>query len=163
MERSVAFYKISAAGNDFILIDNRRRLLPRSPVKLVSRWFHRKFGIGADGVILLEESSKADFRMRYFNADGSAAAMCGNGGRSIARFAHLLGIAGTEMTFETDAGLIQARILGKTVRLRLSEPRGARLDFPLKVDRREFSASFINTGVPHTVIFVNDIDRKSVV
>ena len=162
MEKVIHFYKISAAGNDFVLVDNRRKLLPRNVSPLAQKWCHRKFSVGADGLIVLEESKKAHFKMRFYNADGSLAAMCGNGGRSLARFAHLLGAAPKNMTFETDAGLVQADILGKTVRLRLYEPKGAKLDFPLRVEKKEFDASFIDTGVPHTVIFVNDIEKADV-
>lgn len=163
MKKTVEFYKISAAGNDFIMVDNRKKLLPRNIPKLAERWCNRKFSVGADGMILLEDSKRAQFKMRYFNSDGSAAAMCGNGGRSIARFANLLGVAPKKMTFETEAGLINAEILKKNVRLWLYEPKDARLDFTLKVERREFDVSYLNTGVPHTVIFVNDIDKADVV
>ena len=143
--KKIEFMKISAAGNDFILIDNRKRIVPRDLAKFVEKICHRKFSVGADGVMLLEDSKKADFKMRFFNADGSSASMCGNGGRSIARFAHLLGIASKKMDFETDAGLVCAEILGENVRLALYEPKDARLDFTIRVDRKEFDASFINT------------------
>jgi diaminopimelate epimerase len=158
----IKFFKISAAGNDFVMIDNRRKIMPRNVSDIARKLCHRQFSIGGDGMILLEESKRADFRMRYFNADGSAAAMCGNGGRSIARFAHILGVGGKKMNFETDAGLVHAEIMNKNVRLWLYEPKDARLDFPLKVERREFDVSFINTGVPHAVIFVNDVEKADV-
>lgn len=159
---TIPFYKISAAGNDFIIVDNRQKSLPRAVPALARKWCNRKFAIGADGLILLEPSSCAHFRMRFYNADGSAASMCGNGGRSIARFAHLIGVAPKKMTFETDAGLVSAEIGTRTVRLGLYEPTDARLDFTLKVATREFDVSYINTGVPHTVIFVNDIEKIDV-
>jgi diaminopimelate epimerase len=162
MKKNIHFYKISAAGNDFVLVDNRKKILPRSLSALAKKWCDRKFSIGADGLLILEKSSHADFRMRYFNADGSAAAMCGNGGRSIARFAHLLGVAAKQMVFETDAGQVHAAILGRTVRLKLYEPREVRLDFALTVEKRKFDVSFINTGVPHTVILVNDAEKVDV-
>lgn len=145
------------------MVDNRRKILPRTLSALALKWCSRKFSVGADGLIVLEDSKAADFRMRYFNSDGSAASMCGNGGRSIAQFAYVLGVAGKKMTFETDAGLVKAEILPSSVRLGLYEPKDARLDFSLKVEKREFDASFINTGVPHTVIFVNDIRKADVV
>jgi diaminopimelate epimerase len=160
--KNISFYKISAAGNDFVLVDNRKKILPRNVAPLAAKWCDRKFSIGADGLLLLEDSKNADFRMRYFNSDGSLAAMCGNGGRSIARFAFILGIAAKKMSFESDAGLMRAEILGKNVRLWLSEPRDARLDFTLKVGKREFDVSSINTGVPHTIIFVNNIEKADV-
>lgn len=161
-KNTIPFYKISAAGNDFIIVDNRQKTLPRAVPVLARKWCNRKFSIGADGLILLEPSACAHFRMRFYNADGSAASMCGNGGRSIARFAHLIGVAPKKMTFETDAGLVSAEIGVKTVRLGLYEPTDARLDFTLKVATREFDVSYINTGVPHTVIFVNDIEKIDV-
>lgn len=160
--KTINFYKITAAGNDFVLIDNRRKVVPRDASRYAKIWCDRKFGIGADGLLLLEKSATADFRMRYFNSDGSPAAMCGNGGRSIARFAHLLGVAQKKMSFESDAGLMRAEILGKNVRLWLSEPKDARLDFSVKAGKRELDVSFINTGVPHAVIFVNDIEKADV-
>jgi diaminopimelate epimerase len=162
MKKGIKFYKISAAGNDFVMIDNRKKALPRNVSAFAKKLCDRKFSIGADGLILLESSKSSDFRMRYYNSDGSVAAMCGNGGRSIARFAHILGAASRKMSFETDAGPVKAEIFGRTVRLALYEPKGVRLDFPLKVEKREFDASFINTGVPHTVIFLNSIEKADV-
>jgi diaminopimelate epimerase len=163
MKTTVHFSKLSAAGNDFILIDNRESVLPQELSPLVKKWCHRKFSVGADGLITLEKSDNHDFRMRYFNADGSPAAMCGNGARSIARFAWLLNAAPKKMAFETDAGIIHAEILGSTVRLRMSEPKDARLDFTVSDEKREFSVSFIDTGVPHVVIPVNNADKTDVV
>ncbi|MCX5781939.1 MAG: diaminopimelate epimerase [Elusimicrobia bacterium] len=160
--KTINFHKISAAGNDFILIDNRNKILPKDESLLAKKLCDRKFAVGADGLIILENSDKTDFKMRYYNSDGSIASMCGNGGRSIARFANILGIVQNKMTFETEAGFVKAEILGKEIKLFLYEPKDAKLDFTLRVDKREFSVSFINTGVPHTVIFVNDIDKTDV-
>ena len=162
MKKTISFHKISAAGNDFVMIDNRKKALSRNIPALARKLCNRKFSVGADGLILLEDSKHGDFKMRYYNSDGSSAAMCGNGGRSIARFAHLLGAASKKMAFDTEAGLVRAEILGKNVRLSLYEPKDVRLDFSLKVEKREFDASFINTGVPHTVIFLNSIDKADV-
>ncbi len=163
MPKPISFYKISAAGNDFVLIDNRLNVLPKDVSALAKKLCDRRFAIGADGLLVIENSDKADFKMRYYNSDGSEAAMCGNGGRAVARFANILGAAKQRMTFETEAGLVRGEILGKEIKLFLYEPKDARLDFTLRVDRREFSASFINTGVPHTVIFVNDIEKTDVI
>lgn len=162
MNKAINFYKISAAGNDFVLVDNRRKVLPRNLTPVAKTWCDRRFSIGADGLIVLEDSRKADFRMRYYNSDGSPAAMCGNGGRSIARFAHVLGIVPKKMVFESDAGLIRAEILAKSVRLRLYEPKNVRLDFALKTGKGEVDVSSIDTGVPHTVIFVNNVEKADV-
>ncbi|MFH1368362.1 MAG: diaminopimelate epimerase [Elusimicrobiota bacterium] len=162
MEKTLKFIKISAAGNDFIMIDNRRKAAPKDISRLAKKLCHRQFSVGADGVILLEKSKKADFRMRYFNSDGSPASMCGNGGRSVARFANILGVASKKVVFETDAGLVRAELLGRNIKLGLYEPKDAMLDFTLRVEQKEFDVSFINTGVPHTVIFVNDIEKADV-
>jgi diaminopimelate epimerase len=162
MPKTISFYKISAAGNDFVMIDNRRKILPNDLSPLAKRLCNRKLSIGADGLIVIEKSKKADFKMRYFNSDGSYASMCGNGGRSIACFANMLGIASKNMSFETDAGIVNAQILKDSIRLELYEPKDVRLDFPLKVGQREFDVSFINTGVPHTVVVVSDIEKIDV-
>ncbi len=162
MKRIIPFIKMSAAGNDFVMVDNRRKIMPRELTDVVRKWCHRKYGVGGDGLIMLEDSEKADFRMRYYNADGSHASMCGNGGRSVARFACLLGVVQKKMNFETDAGMVHAEIVGDDVRLGLYEPRDARLDFPITVEKRELSVSFINTGVPHVVVFVNDVEKADV-
>ncbi len=161
--KNINFHKISAAGNDFILIDNRKNVLPADISALAAKMCNRKFAVGADGLIALENSASADFRMKFFNSDGSPAEMCGNGARSLARFAHRIGAAGKKMSFETDAGLVSAEILKEDVRIQLSTPKDIRLDFVLKVEKMEFNASFINTGVPHTVIYVNDIEKADVV
>ena len=84
----INFYKLSAAGNDFVLVDNRKKILPKNLSGLAKKLCHRMFAIGGDGLIALENSKKADFKMIYYNSDGSYASMCGNGGRSIARFSH---------------------------------------------------------------------------
>ncbi|MCB4792036.1 MAG: diaminopimelate epimerase [Elusimicrobia bacterium] len=162
MNKKIDFYKISAAGNDFIMIDNRKKVLSGDLSSLAKRLCQRKLSIGADGLILIEKSKKADFKMCYYNSDGSHAAMCGNGGRSIARFANLLGITSKKMAFETDAGLVNAEILKNNIRLELYEPKDVRLDFPLKVGEKEFDVSFIDTGVPHTVVAVSNIDKIDV-
>ena len=152
MKKTISFYKISAAGNDFIMVDNRRKVMPRDIASVAKKWCDRKFAIGGDGLILLEDSKKADFRMRNYNSDGSPAAMCGNGGRSVAKFANILDVAAKKMSFETDAGLVKAEILGKNVRLSLYEPKDARLDFTLKVEKREFDVSFINKNALHSFV-----------
>jgi diaminopimelate epimerase len=119
--------------------------------------------VGADGVILIEPSAAADFRWRFFNADGSRAEMCGNGARCAARFAVLNGIGGPQVRFETDAGLIQARVEGSQVRVTMPEPAGLMLNRPLALSAGLFRLSTVNTGVPHAVIMVPDIDAIDVV
>ena len=162
--KNINFYKLTAAGNDFVLIDNRNNIIRESEQSaLALKLCDRKYAIGADGLILLEKSEKADFRMRYYNSDGSHASMCGNGGRSIARFAYELGIVKQNMKFETDAGLITADIKSETVvNLALYDPKDLQLDIKLQIEDKNFEISSLNTGVPHAVIFVDDIEKINV-
>jgi diaminopimelate epimerase len=119
--------------------------------------------VGADGMIFLEPSDRSDFKWRFFNADGSEAEMCGNGGRCAARFAFLNGIAGSEMTFETLAGPIQAWVEGSKVKLQLTRPEGINLDQAIAVGKERITLDFINTGVPHALVWVKDINAVDVV
>src|SRR4030095_16471626 len=130
--RMLRFTKMNGAGNDFILIDNRAGNinLNRSQIAgLCDR--HR--GIGADGILLLEKASDgADFRMRYFNADGGEAEMCGNGARCFARFANKVAGAEGKIFFETPAGVIGAEVIGDVVTLQMTDPTDLRLNVPLR-------------------------------
>lgn len=157
------FHKFTAAGNDFIIIDNRRNIVKSSVSSLAKRLCDRKFSIGADGLILLEKSRKAEFLMRYHNSDGSYAAMCGNGARCIAKFAHIIGAAGKKMVFETGAGLIDAQLFKNSVKVKLYNPKTVVPDIPLKIGSRKLKVSSINTGVPHAVLFVKNLDNCDVV
>jgi diaminopimelate epimerase len=150
---------MSAAGNDFIIIDNRREILHKNLSGLAKNLCRRKFSIGADGLILLEKDKNTPFRMQYFNSDGSRAAMCGNGARCTAQFAYLERIAPKKMVFETDAGLIHANIISGSVQVEMTDPVNTRVDYTIDVDKRKISISSINTGVPHVVIFVPDIEK----
>ncbi len=159
----IEFFKMSGSGNDFILIDNRDQSLPVANVTdFVKRICERKVSVGADGLILIERSDRVDFRWRFFNADGSEVDMCGNGGRCAARFAYLKGIAGTIMSFETGAGIIDAEVSGDMVKLRLTDPRSLRIDEAIDVDGKPLNVSSINTGVPHVVHYVGDMDAFDV-
>jgi len=109
--QKILFYKMSASGNDFILIDDRNKGLDSEGLRpFVQQVCRRRFSVGADGLILIESSTRAHFKWRFFNADGSEAEMCGNGGRCVAKLAHLLGIAPAQLSFETQAGIIQADV-----------------------------------------------------
>ena len=156
------FAKMNGAGNDFILIDNRAGdiHLDRSQI---ARLCDRHRGIGADGVLLLEEASNhADFRMRYFNADGGEAEMCGNGARCFARFANQVAGAPTKMSFETPAGVIAAQLTGDFVTLQMTEPTDLRPNIEVCVADQNRIVHFINSGVPHVVIPVSRIDDVDV-
>ena len=156
----IPFTKLSGTGNDFIIVDHREPFIPEADqsefARLVCR---RRFSVGADGLILIEGSEKADFRWQFYNGDGSMAEMCGNGARCAARFAYENNIAPAAMRFETTAGEIQAFVLnaaGETVKIRLTAPEDLRLNIPLSLGRVEQTLHFIKTGVPHTVVLVND-------
>jgi len=156
------FTKMNGAGNDFILIDNRMGdvRLDRSQIaQLCDR--HR--GIGADGILLLEKpGNRADFRMRYFNADGGEAEMCGNGARCFARFANKVAAAKEKISFETQAGLISAELKGDSVTLGMTEPADLRLHLELGIAGENKTVHFINSGVPHVVIPVVNIEDVDV-
>ncbi len=158
------FCKMHGSGNDFVLMDNRSGLISRDFAPDAARVIcRRKFGVGADGLILIEDSEHADFKWGFYNADGSEAEMCGNGGRCAARFAFMKGIAPSDMTFETIAGTISAHVNGQRVKLELSQPRGLFLDRELEVNGSSVRISFLNTGVPHVVVVVEDINDIPVV
>ena len=156
------FTKMNGAGNDFILIDNRMGdvRLDRSQIaQLCDR--HR--GIGADGILLLEKPGNcADFRMRYFNADGGEAEMCGNGARCFARFANKVAARKDEISFETQAGVISAELKGDSVTLEMTEPMDLRIHLELDIAGENKTVHFINSGVPHVVIPVSKIDEADV-
>jgi len=159
----IPFSKMSGSGNDFILIDNRAKILdPDRLGDFVPRVCAPKVSVGADGVILIEGSPKADFRWRFFNSDGSEAEMCGNGGRCAARFAVLRGIAREKLSFETLAGTIEAEVRGRRVKLQMVKPFGLELDLAVPVDGETRSLHFLNTGVPHAVYFVPEAAKVSV-
>ena len=151
------FAKYEGAGNDFILIDNRDEGFTPDP-RLIARLCDRHFGIGADGVMTLSRSAGTDCAMRYFNADGSEGEMCGNGARCFALFAEHLGIGGERKRFTAADGLHTARILrtegaGGLVELGMTE---------VAEIRRGDGWWFLNTGVPHYVEFVGDLDTADV-
>lgn len=149
---------MTGAGNDFIVIDDRLNVIGNDARELAKQLCRRRLSVGADGLILVVPSTRADFRMRYFNPDGSEADMCGNGGRCVARFAHDKDIAGTVMTFESRSGLHDAQILGgDDVLLKMAEPRAMILNnyFPIAGERRALHR--INTGVPHAVCEVENL------
>ena len=156
------FTKMNGAGNDFVLIDNRGgnvRLNRDQIMRICDR--HR--GVGADGILLLEKpSNQADFRMRYFNSDGGEAEMCGNGARCFARFANKVANSQGKISFETPAGIIAAELKGDLVTLQMTNPTDLRLNVTLRVGDKNKSVHFINTGVPHVVIPVSQIDDLDV-
>ena len=155
----IPFMKMSGSGNDFILIDHRRPFFSKAQMQELARKVcRRRISVGADGLIFIESSERADFKWQFFNADGSEAEMCGNGGRCAARFAYLKGIAGPSLTFETVAGILSAEVDGMRVKLEMTNPHSLKLDEPLAVEGKSLTVSSLNTGVPHAVLFVEDVE-----
>ncbi|MCZ7582494.1 MAG: diaminopimelate epimerase [Deltaproteobacteria bacterium] len=160
---SLPFSKLSGTGNDFLIIDNREgAVAPEAMADFVRSVCRRAVSVGADGVIFVEHHPDLDFKWRYFNADGGEAEMCGNGSRCVARWAFEKGIAGKSMRWETVAGVIHAEIVGeKGARVKLT---GAKDYRPIEVNggAEKMPGFFLNTGVPHTIFPVADVQTVDV-
>lgn len=148
----IPFVKMAAAGNDFLVIDNRKGLVKKG-AQAAKKVCDRKHSVGGDGILLLENSKRADIRMRIFNPDGSEAEMCGNGVRCLARFAVAKKIAKASHRIETGAGIIEAEVRGGIVKAHLTDPKDFRPRAEIRVAGRREKVHFIDTGVPHAVIF----------
>lgn len=156
------FTKMNGAGNDFVLLDNRAGDL-RLDAAQISRICDRHRGVGADGVLVLERPANgATFRMRYYNSDGGEAEMCGNGARCFARFASHVAGPVEALSFETPAGVIGAQLEGELVRLQMSDPTDWRLNIAIPLDEETVNAHFVNSGVPHVVVSVSDLENVDV-
>jgi diaminopimelate epimerase len=161
--KKIPFYKMQGSGNDFILIDNRKAVLKGMNLRqLAVTVCHRHYSVGADGLIVIVPSRRADFKWRFFNADGSEAEMCGNGSRCAARFAYLRKIAKKDMSFETLAGVIRARVKNGRVQVQLPGASGLRANIAVPLDSGLRMGHFINTGVPHLVYLSKDIENEDV-
>ena len=157
------FTKMNGAGNDFVLVDNRTqqiRLAPEQIVHLCDR--HR--GVGADGVMLLvpARTGQADWAWDFYNSDGSAAEMCGNGARCFGRYVQKVTGAKRDFRFETPAGIIAASFQGERVTVNLTSPNDLRLNQILPLSAGPTTIHSLNTGVPHAVLYVPDADRAMV-
>jgi len=157
------FTKMNGAGNDFVMLDNRDGSLALTDSQ-IARLCDRHRGVGADGLLLVgKPEAEADFRMRYYNADGREAEMCGNGARCFARFVDK--IAGAEdgtVNFETPAGVISATLRGDQVSLGMSQPGPFADGVQLEAAGEKPTVYFINTGVPHAVVLVDDLEGTDV-
>jgi len=161
--KSIEFVKMVASGNDFVVMDNRREIIHGSKLRAFAKEIcDRNYGAGGDGLIAVEPSKTADFKMRIINSDGSEAEMCGNGARCVVLFAKENKIAGRKMSFETLAGIIEAVISGDTVRLKMPDPTDLRREVRLLIENEDYVAHFVNTGVPHTIIYTEDLDSWDV-
>ena len=162
MSLSIDFTKASGAGNDFVLINNIGGDLRVDFARLARAACDRHFGVGGDGLLVLQKSTRADFTMLYYNADGSSGGMCGNGGRCIARFALMEGVAGRIQKFEALDHIYDAEIGESTVRLHMKDPSGLRRGLSFTAGGKLMQGTFIDTGAPHTVIFVEGLESLDV-
>jgi diaminopimelate epimerase len=149
----IVFNKYQGAGNDFIIIDNRQRLFNPDNTGLIKMLCDRRYGIGADGLILVNSSSQYDFEMKYFNSDGFEGTMCGNGGRCSSAFAIKTGIAGKELILKAIDGVHKAVSEEGIIRLQMNDVQ------EYQIIKGNY---FINTGSPHYIIFQKDIDKLDV-
>lgn len=158
----IPFWKMHGASNDFILVDDREQKFPCDDASWLSRIMSRRTGVGSEGVLLIQPSQSADFRMRFFNPDGGEVDMCGNGARCIARLAHEIGAAPQQMSIETPAGIVRAEARGHLVQLFMTEPKDWRFGRSLAVGGRTLEYDFVNSGVPHAVVRVDDLAATDV-
>jgi diaminopimelate epimerase len=161
----IPFMKLSGAGNDFVIINNLNRVVDSTDsqfMNFVTKVCQRRMSVGADGVLLVEPSEDVDFRMRYFNADGGEVETCGNGARCISKFAYLNGIVSEQMRFLTNAGVYEAEIVSDNVKVRMSDPTDIRINVPLRLEDGVHKVGFANSGVPHVVFFVDDLEATDV-
>lgn len=156
--KTINFTKMVASGNDFVIIEN-----PKSdPSTLAKEICDRRYGVGADGLLILERSKVADFKMRIFNPDGSEAEMCGNGARCVALYAKENKMAGHKMRIDTIAGIIEAEVSNDKIKLKMFDPRDIKPYLNIQVDSKNYKVSFVDTGVPHAVMFVEHLDSWDV-
>lgn len=150
----IQFYKYQGTGNDFVIVDNRQQIFPKNNIKLIESVCDRRFGVGADGLLLLENDTATDFRMVYYNSDGNESSMCGNGGRCIVAFAKILQLINDKTLFIATDGLHHATILEEgNVSLQMKDVDEVKI---------EKDYVFLNTGSPHHVLLVDDLENLDV-
>jgi len=150
----IEFYKYQGTGNDFVMIDNRTATFPKENTELVAHLCDRRFGVGADGLILLENDTDTDFKMVYYNSDGNQSSMCGNGGRCLVAFAKQLGVIKDKATFVAADGLHHATI---------SEDGLVALQMiDVQEVKNEPKYVFLNTGSPHHVELADDLETMNI-
>jgi diaminopimelate epimerase len=149
----MTFYKYQGTGNDFVVIDNRNGFFPKDNHSMIAEICNRKYGIGADGLLLLENNSKVDFTMVYYNADGKLGSMCANGGRCIVHFANFLNIINENILFEAIDGLHEASINNAIISLKMNDVASINVNT---------NSVFLNTGSPHHVEMVEDLKNYNV-
>ncbi len=156
------FTKVSGLGNDFILFDNRNLNFSGEEREFFSKICQRRISVGADGVILLEKSQKADFKYRHFNSDGSLAEMCGNGARTICYYAVKNRIAPSKLSFEVEGVIYEAVVSQNRVTLKMPPPTQISTQTVQVYESFLEAGGFVRIGVPHLVLFTNEVDQVDV-
>ncbi len=159
------FHKLNGAGNDFIIINNLEEHIPVEAFSAIAaKICHRHLSIGADGLMVVDRSDVADYKMLFYNSDGSPAEMCGNGARCICRYGNLVGLSGEEQVVETPSGIVRGkRITERIYRIRLTDPTVIDPEFTLKVDGEEYRCGYVelgNPGLPHAVVYIPDLAQR---
>ncbi|MFC1632065.1 diaminopimelate epimerase [Candidatus Omnitrophota bacterium] len=160
------FIKAVASGNDFVLVDlfkNNKALTKNRAKKLAQQLCQRKLSVGADGLLVVERSQRADFKMRVINPDGSEVDMCGNGARCIALYAIDAGIVrSAKMKIETKAGILQGEVKRDRIKIKMSDAKDLRREFNLNINGQTYNVNYVNTGVPHVICFVQNLNNYDV-
>jgi len=162
LDMKIPFWKMHGAANDFILVDDRSQAFPCGDAAWLRAIMSRRTGVGSEGVLLIQPSQEASFRMRFFNPDGGEVDMCGNGARCIAKLAHEIGVAPRQMSIETPAGIVRAEARGDLVQLFMTAPKDWRMGGTITAGGRTIAYDFVNSGVPHVVVRVDDLDGADV-
>jgi diaminopimelate epimerase len=161
MNKTLQFTKLVASGNDFVLLDLRKKVSGLNLKETAKKLCHRKLGLGSDGLLVLEKSRKANIKMRIFNPDGSEAEMCGNGARCTVYFIMRSGFH-KKVTVETKAGLLRAEAHRNNISINMTEPKNIKLNKTIKVNNHPLRINSINTGVPHVVILCDGLEKIDV-
>jgi diaminopimelate epimerase len=157
------FWKMNGAGNDFVILDNRVEKIPEEKLGTLAKTVcERHMSIGADGIMVVDHAKgNADYRMTYYNSDGSLGEMCGNGARCICRYGYENGLAGEKQTVEVTAGIVTGqRIDQRLYKIRLNDPSIIQLDYPIEVDGIRYACSYVelgNPGLPHAVVPISGL------
>jgi diaminopimelate epimerase len=160
MSKQIKFTKMVASGNDFVVIENSKLKIRNSKLPyLAKKICDRKYGVGADGLLALERSKSVNVKMRIFNADGSEAEMCGNGARCVARYLNSNSkTLCSKLRISTKAGIIEANVKLDSVKIKLNAPCSIKSNMPIRIGGRSLRVNFVNTGVPHVVVFVQGLE-----
>lgn len=163
LPEKIPFSKLSASANDFVVLDNRSGMFSQMAGELARRLCARRYSVGADGLILIENSNKAWIRVRFFNPDGKEFSTCGNGGRCAARFALLSVITGRKMSIETNVGVIDAEVIGNSVRLGFIGPSKIQLNQEIVFKEKPLRGHYVRLGDPHFVLYANNLNEQNIV